>query len=461
MKQKNNALVAIFLGIVCMISVLLIQYVWLKKAIQAQHSEVVIRQREDSLNNERSDLRIYSALRESLANISRLNNFTPDNYDAIRQSAPNVYYVEYEGSLNSAYLERLLKREFYNWRVNTDFQYAIYNCFDSTIQYSNLINFSIDSLYESTHLKIKHPDLKFDLESHYFAVYFPELVSVGLTNIDDIGSPWIFLILVTFLSSLYLAYSIYIIAKQKRLADIKTDFINNMTHELKTPIATIKLSSNVLMDQDFSNDPERLKRYAEIIYRENKRLEGQVERVLNIAKMDKDTTPLNKKFVNIHALIDEIADTFNFNLEEIGGKLKVELNATKYVLFVDPLHIKNIIYNLLENAVKYRREEVELSLNIKTFNLRRDFVIEISDNGIGIAKDDRTLIFDKFYRVPKGDRHDVKGFGLGLYYVKTIVEQHGGRIEVRSNIGKGSTFVLSFPVESKDKEAHLNFPDRP
>lgn len=449
--NKRSVFTAVFLGLICLISILMIQYIWINKTIHAQKTEIMIQMKEDSLNISRFTQKAHEALSSVLNEISYTTKDSSDRYGAIRQISPNMYYVEYQGDLEPLYLENMLKREFYSTHITNDFQYALYNCFHDSVKYSNLIRFNVDSLFETTNIAIKHPLISFSSNSHYFAVFFPGMITHRMDDVEDIGSPWVFLFLVSILIITYLTYSVYVIIRQKKLSDIKTDFINNMTHELKTPIATIGLSSNTLLNDDFSHDSERLKRYASIIYRENKRLESQVERVLNIAKMNKNSTPLKKSLFDVHEFILEAKETFDFNLEELGGELNIELGANKYCVFVDPVHIKNVIYNLLDNAVKYRKDDY-LKITIRTRNDKRHLIIDICDNGVGIKKENVNLIFDKFYRVPTGNIHDVKGFGLGLYYVKTIVEQHGGMIQVKSVPDKGTTFSVFLPLRVKDLE---------
>jgi len=436
----------ILLGLFCVASIFIIQYIWIKKTIGAQLIEISLQKREDSLNVFRFSQDVHAALSRVRDKIAKQTNDSSDKYGAVRQKSNNIYIVEYHGEIEPLYLENILKRSFYDHRITQDFEYGIYDCYNERVSYSPLIRFTVDSLYETTSINIQHPDLKFDCSTHYFAVYFPTMIEYHAEKVADIGSPWIFLFLVTILVLGYLGFSVYIIVRQKRLADIKTDFINNMTHELKTPIATIGLSSNALLSGNIGDDPERLNRYASIIYRENKRLESQVERVLNIAKMDKNSLNLKRTMFDVHEFILEAKESFDFNLEEQNGELNIELGAQNHVVYADPVHIKNVIYNLLDNAVKYRREEY-LKLTIRTRNDKKYLIIDIEDNGIGISKENMELIFDKFYRVPTGDIHNVKGFGLGLYYVKTIIEQHGGHVHLKSQLGKGTTFSLFLPLK--------------
>jgi two-component system phosphate regulon sensor histidine kinase PhoR len=216
-----------------------------------------------------------------------------------------------------------------------------------------------------------------------------------------------------------------------------------MTHELKTPIATIALSSEMLLRNDFSNDEEKLKRYAGIIHKENKRLETQVERVLNVAKLDKEHLVLSKEIMDIHELLEEAQENINFNQSEQGVKVELNLNAESGEINADPVHITNVIYNLLDNAVKYCETIPEIKVTTKTD--KKGIIIEFTDNGIGMKREELKMIFDKFYRIPTGNLHNVKGFGLGLYYVRLIIQEHGGTIDVKSQVGKGTTFTIWLP----------------
>lgn len=445
--KRRSIFIAVFLGFICLVCILLIQYIWIKKTIDVQKTEVQLNQHEDSLNKIRFTQKVHFSLSSVLDEISLATKDSSDRYGAIRQVRPNLFYVEYQGDLDPYFLETTLKREFYKIQITKDFQYSLYNCFNDSVKYSNLYKFTLDSLYENTNIMIDYPDEIITSKNHYFSVFFPTFVTHKIKKAEDIGSPWVFLILVSVLILFYLTYSVVIIVRQKKLSDIKTDFINNMTHELKTPIATIGLSSNTLMNDDFSKDPERLRKYASIIFRENKRLEGQVERVLNIAKMNKNSTSLKKTFFDVHDFILEAKETFDFNLEELEGDLTIQLDAQHHCIYADIVHVKNVIYNLLDNALKYKDENRNLSLSIKTRNDRKYLIIEITDNGVGISKENMRYIFDKFYRVPTGNVHDVKGFGLGLYYVRTIIEQHQGAVRIKSEQNVGTTFLIYLPLK--------------
>ncbi|MFN8294908.1 MAG: HAMP domain-containing sensor histidine kinase [Chitinophagales bacterium] len=237
--------------------------------------------------------------------------------------------------------------------------------------------------------------------------------------------------------------SFQIIFKQKKLSDMKTDFINNMTHELKTPIATISIASEMLKDNSISESQENRAKYAGIIFDENKRLYNHVEQVLQIARLEKGELQLNLEDRDIHAIITAAAGRFNLILEELQGKIELNLNAEYPFLKVDEMHFTGAINNLIDNAIKYNDKTPLIIIN--TSNIITGMQIEISDNGVGLSKDDQQKVFEKFYRVSTGNVHDTKGFGLGLSYVQSIIEKHHGKIWVESKLKEGSKFIIQLP----------------
>lgn len=441
----------IFLGLVSLMSILIVQYYWIQKTVEAQEKDVAIQEKEDSLNHKEFSEQVHIALRNVLQEISTEFSDSSDMYGAVKQISSNYFSADIHEELHPYYLETLLKREFDAQNIHQDFQYGIYDCFSDSIVFGNLIRFNKDSsMYALVSDTASGPgitsaQLSWKKDGHYFTVFFPNVIRESIDPSEKLGSPWIFMLIIVSVVFLFFAFAVNVIVKQKRLSEIKTDFINNMTHELKTPISTIALSSDMLMRGDFSDDPEKLKRYASIIYKENKRLENQVERVLNVAKMDKETLHLKKEAFDMHELLAEAKENFEFNQAEHGGNIQLDLQAVQHVLRVDPVHISNVVFNLLDNAIKYC--EVSPNVVIRTKNEKGGLSLEIADNGIGIKREDIKLIFDKFYRVPTGNLHNVKGFGLGLYYVKIIIEQHGGTIQVKSILGKGTNFHIWLPLQ--------------
>ena len=238
-------------------------------------------------------------------------------------------------------------------------------------------------------------------------------------------------------------YAIKVIIRQKKLSDIKNDFINNMTHEFKTPIATVSLAVEALQDPDLLNKDTFRNRYIGIIKDENKRLGSQVEKVLQAATLEKKDFKLKIELLNIHEILENVKTGFGLQLENKGGNISLKTNLKDPYIEADAFHISHIINNLLDNAIKYSKESP--IVKIDSWDQNGSIFISISDNGVGMTKDAVKKIFDKFYRVPTGNVHDVKGFGLGLAYVKTMMEAHNGEILVNSEPGKGSTFTLKLP----------------
>jgi two-component system phosphate regulon sensor histidine kinase PhoR len=240
------------------------------------------------------------------------------------------------------------------------------------------------------------------------------------------------------------AYTIAIIFKQKKLSVIKNDFINNMTHELKTPISTISLASQMLRDNSVNNTTATIERISGVIFEESKRLSMQVEKVLQMAIFNEGRLKMKFKNFDFHELIDGVKQNFEIRVHSLNGQISFTKNASNYIIYGDQVHITNVLFNLLDNAVKYCKSEPEIE--VTTENRKDKLVVFVTDNGIGIAKEHQKQIFERFYRVPTGNVHDVKGFGLGLHYVSKIIEAHNGTIEVESSLNKGTTFMISFPI---------------
>lgn len=259
-------------------------------------------------------------------------------------------------------------------------------------------------------------------------------------------------IMLSMLAILLLGGSFYMLVdlllKQKKLSELKTDFINNMTHELKTPIATINLASEAVLELMRKDENSSAERYNRIIFEENQRLRRHVERILNIALLEKSGFSLKLTTVDLHDLISKAASQTELMVQKKQGRLNLRLLANQHELAIDEMHMLNVFTNLIDNALKYCTRNPEVA--IETKSTAEGIVIEVRDNGIGMTSAQIKKIFEKFYRVPTGDVHDVKGFGLGLSYVQSIVELHGGKVEVQSDPGMGSTFIITLPFEKPD-----------
>ncbi len=249
-----------------------------------------------------------------------------------------------------------------------------------------------------------------------------------------------FVLLITFV------FTLYIVFRQKKLTEMKNDFINNMTHEFKTPISTISLAAQMLNDPAVGKSPAMFQHISGVINDETKRLRFQVEKVLQMSMFDRQKATLKPKELDANELIKGVVHTFALKVERYNGKIDTELEAADANIFADEMHITNVIFNLMDNAVKYKRPDVDLHLLVKTWNEPGKLMISIQDNGIGIKKENLKKIFEKFYRVHTGNLHDVKGFGLGLAYVKKIITDHKGTIRAESELNVGTKFIIALPL---------------
>ena len=274
------------------------------------------------------------------------------------------------------------------------------------------------------------------------SIYFPNKKNIIVKNISYLILPTIalFALLVG-----CFAYTLSIIFKQKKISEMKTDFINNMTHEFKTPVATIMIASESLKDPEISADHKRVDKLANIIYDENVRLGNHIERVLNIAKLEKEDLKIERTDVHLNEVVDDVLESMHLQLEKVNGSLTKELFAAKDLVIGDELHLSNVMFNLVDNAIKYSLAAPEIA--IKSYNTNDKIIISVSDKGMGMTKEQQEKIFDQFYRIPTGNVHNVKGFGLGLSYVNDIIKRLDGKITVKSEKDKGTTFEVIMPLK--------------
>lgn len=284
-----------------------------------------------------------------------------------------------------------------------------------------------------------------DHSTGVLTVFFPNKDAVLMSNMTMmlVLSAALLLILIG-----SFAYTIFTILRQKKMSEMKTDFINNMTHEFKTPVATIMIASESLRDPDLRKDEARINRLANIIYDENVRLGNHIERVLNIARIEKENLRIDWQTVDVNDLVKSVVDSMDLQFKKNAVHLSISLEASSSVVRGDELHLSNVFFNLFDNAIKYSKEHLDLS--ISTQSNQKYVSVIVSDNGIGMGRDQLSKIFDQFYRVPTGNRHDVKGFGLGLSYVNDIVKRLGGKVNVKSEKEKGTTFEVILPIVKAD-----------
>ena len=419
--NRSTIRFVIGLSVMLLIGLVSTQIYWVRNAYQLQESQI--------------NYDITQALKRVAQQILLANSDSTQLYDPIEQVTPNLFKVRIRETIQPYYLETLLANEFKKEEINLLFEYHLYDCFNDSVVFKKLVQLD----QQNNKFESKTPEMNWDNDAHYFSVFFPNKKSKLLEQFDF----WIISSVILLFIVLFFGYTIWIILKQRRLSEVKTDFINNMTHELKTPISTISLSAKVLLKPDIINNPERLKNYASIINLENERLHQQVEKVLQIATLEKEKVDLVKEQINVHELIDQAVNTIQLIIKEKGGGVTSDLAAKNATINADRVHISNVLSNLLDNANKYT--PVKPLITISTKNEKKGILISIEDNGIGIPKKALKIIFDKFYRVPKGDVHDVKGFGIGLHYVKVMIDYHKGKIEIKSELNQGTTINIYLP----------------
>ena len=434
------------LATLSVIGVVVIQLLWLRQASQYHRDQMELNRTQATHLEKQFNDRVVIALTDVTEQILSITKDPTDLYDAVKQERPNYFAVTINDTLHPYLLEALLRKEFSRRHIEEDFEYGIYDCFTDSVVYGNYV--SVDSANTDT---IAHTKLqKLDKDGHYFGVYFPNRASTLWENDERNSLTWIFPAIVTLIVFSFFAYSVWIILRQKKLSEMKNDFIGNMTHELKTPISTIALSSEVLSDPRIVDEPDRLREYARIIRSENERLRIQVERVLQLSTLDKDTLDLDRAHVDLHNVIKEVCEHFRLPFQERRVQWDMDLRAKRHVVIGDKGHLTSALMNLVDNALKYGPDDT--TIHVRTANDHGALKIEVEDHGIGIRNEDQKHVFERFYRVHTGNRHDVKGFGLGLHYVDQIVRAHEGRVTVRSEFGKGSIFSLAIPLEQSERK---------
>ncbi|QSE98057.1 sensor histidine kinase [Fulvivirga lutea] len=417
--KRKSILALVVMAAISILGIVGVQVYWFNKAFNTE---------EELFNRE-----VNAALYNVATKFFEISETAIPANNPIKQLSTNYYVVMINNEIDANLLEYLLKSEFEKRNIKADFEYGIYDCTSDKMVYGNYV--SVEAVQKEEADLAGLP--KWENQNYYFGVQFPNKASI----ITDRMEIWIFSSAVLVLVIIFFSYALFVILKQKRLSEIQKDFINNMTHEFKTPISTIALSADVLSDPNISSQPERIKNYTTIIKRENVRLKKQVERVLQMAGMDKDEIALKKEKTSLHKLINEAVEGIAAGNAGNKNRIQLQLNSANDNVEVDRLHVSNVIYNLIDNALKYCEQEPKIV--ISTESVKDKIWVTIEDNGIGISQDDQKKVFDKFYRVSTGNRHDVKGFGLGLSYVMQVVKAHKGSLKLMSELGKGSTFKFS------------------
>ena len=347
-------------------------------------------------------------------------------------------YVPLSQRIHPLILDSMLRNELMNQAISSNFEYKVTSAKRDSLIFKSASSQTKFLPFNSYETPLFPKDMIRD--AGLLTVTFPDKSTVILSNLTammGLSGGLLLILLFCF------GYTLHSILKQKKLSEMKTDFINNMTHEFKTPVATIMIASEALRDPELTEDKTRLDRLANIIYDENVRLGNHIERVLNIAKIDKGDLKLEYREVEMNDLLSAIVDSMGLQLEKRHASINLQLDAADATVLGDELHLSNVIFNLIDNANKYSKGDPEIK--ITTLNSGKNLIIRVADKGIGMNRDQQAKIFDQFYRIPTGNLHDVKGFGLGLSYVNDIIRRSKGTIRVKSEKDKGSEFEIVLP----------------
>jgi two-component system phosphate regulon sensor histidine kinase PhoR len=409
------------------VGILLIQMSWISNALRLKHEEF---QRE-----------VDNALKQTRQSIQ--DKFISKSQTIILNEESKQFYLQnnfkVDGTFTREEVRDVIDSKLRQNNIKEPFEFCITNIFHQVILQSD--GFQTERTVKSVELS---PDDA--LRSH--EALFLSVKEDKNAVIREMS--WMIIASIVFTTIIILAFAVTVrtLFNQKKLSEIKSDFINNMTHELKTPLATISLAIDALTNEKVIHDTDKIKTYSSMIKEENKRMNKQVEKILQAARLEKEEIKLSKVELDAHQVISKVADNILLQIQEKNGTLALKLRASNPVIEADEVHFSNIIFNLLDNAMKYSNDAPHIE--VQTLNTGNGMLsIKIKDNGIGMDKETQSRIFEKFYRAHTGNLHNVKGFGLGLSYVKAIVDAHNGKIKVESVLGKGSTFTLILPTKAK------------
>ncbi len=397
-----------------------------------------------NINEQEFHDKVSLALLRVAQSLAEFNDSNLPSRDIIKRRTSNYYVVNVADRIHADLLEYTIQRELERVALNINFEYAVYDCYTDEMQYGGYCEYTPDRTVPEKKLG----DLPMDDDFiYYFGVKFPTRSGYLFTKMQ----------LSTFISAALLitiaffAYSMYVILRQRRLSELQKDFINNMTHEFKTPLSTIRIASEVFQRDERIRKDDRLLRYANIINEQYDRLNRQVEKVLQIATLESREFALNKEWITLDTVLKPLLETTRMRVEELHGTLEVQLptHLDTYLIEADRLHLVNILHNLIDNAIKYSEGPPQLGIWVE--RVQQELQVCIEDAGPGIPKEYQRQIFDKFYRVPTGDVHNVKGFGLGLFYVKQICQAHGWRLDLQSEAGTGTAIRIALPIGKRQR----------
>jgi two-component system, OmpR family, phosphate regulon sensor histidine kinase PhoR len=431
----TNAIIrrVIILGAIAIASLLAVQTYWVLLTYDLQEREF--------------NRKVFQALLETANKLSYTSSpaFTLPAKNLIVQPYSNYYVVNINNQFKAGDLEHYLGQSLEAQGLKEAFHYGIFDCSSNQMVAGKMIRYVKEGFVFNEDLSQKNtlPALDDADFIYYFGIRFPD------KNASLISNMWIVVVfsLLMLVTVAFFIYSMFVILRQKQLSELQRDFINNMTHEFKTPISTINISTDVFLQNASIKSDMRLNRYAGIIKEQVMRLNTQVEKVLQLAKIERDHLELNKEKVDLEELINSLSPSLELKIGEKQGALQLHLGIPHPIVMADRLHLTNILHNLVDNAVKYSKPNVPPEIVVGLYKSKKGVGLKVADNGLGISKEHQKRVFDKFYRVSTGNVHNVKGFGLGLFYVREICKQHGWPIQLRSEIGKGTSIDIQIPTE--------------
>lgn len=413
----------VILSVVSIIGILAVQAVWVRKAY--------------ALRDRQFRQSAFIALQEVADEVARINRITQTKYDVTQLSA-DYFIVNTEAPIDPITLEHLIQVAMRKHNLITDFEYGIYNCESDRMVYGAFISTSANRQAVRSTLP------KFEKYPYYFGIRFPNQATFAVGQLEG----WLWSTGAVVLLVLVFGYTLNIVLKQRKLTEVQQDFINNITHELQTPVSTIRIAADVLGSDQIREQPDRWRQYTRILSEESQRLQRQINNVLQLSRSQHQGFSLDRTQLDLHELLRAAAkpygDSVHLDLQARSGCHIIDA-STNPTLAADRYHLENVINNLLDNAFKYRKtgpDAPPTQVWVRTRNVNDGLEWSVEDNGVGIAPEHQKSVFKQFFRVPTGKVHDTKGFGLGLYYVHQIVRAHGWTIRLESQLGQGSRFII-------------------
>lgn len=414
----NKLNTIIFVGFLAIVGVLFMQLLMLNQAYAFEKKEY--------------SEKIYFALQDVVQKIYRDNKTQLPIKDQIKKVTEDYYIVNVDDVFEAKVLEYYLKTEFQKVKFDLDYEYAIYDCSSDEMIYGNYISTSDEKIIECENCFVKKEGL-----TYYFAVRFPNL---KYSLIGSLGQYWIYTSILVLVLIIYV-YSVILLLKQKKYSELQIDFINNMTHEFKTPLASILIASNYANSQNEIKTNPKLHKYMDIIIKQSNKLNQHIERMLTVAKGDADWIELDRKNVSVSEMIQLIEENVQLKTNKI---ISFHTKTTKdFLLNADEFHLYNVFFNIVDNAVKYGPKNPEIKIDY--IETDKNLLINFTDNGPGIDKKHLEYIFDKFYRVPRESKNEIEGFGIGLSYVKKIIDLHKWKISIQNNSPQGLVVTITIP----------------